>query len=173
MTETGGSSHALPVDHDAAAEMWEQYRTAHPEAVRAAPDYTVEHFGDSPRLADELLGIVLAGGKRATAELVSDFVARGQLIPRLGSHWIACDSTGAPRVVIRSTELRLGPFSSADAAFAADEGEDDRSLDSWSREHRRYFTRVSAARGAEWSEEEDIVFERFSVVWPPEVADPR
>ena len=72
---------------------------------------------------------------------------------------------------MRTTELRLGPFTSGDAAFAADEGEDDGSLESWQREHRRYWTRVAAARGAEWSEEDEIVFERFRVVWPPEHAD--
>lgn len=171
MSETALSSHALPLDSDAAAAMWEQYRAAHPEAVLAAPEYTVEHFGDSARLADELLAVVLSGRKRATAELVADFVARGDRIPRIGSHWIACDSSGAPRIVIRSTELRLGPFASADAAFAADEGEDDGTLESWRREHRRYWTRVAAARGAEWSEDEEIVFERFAVVWPPEHAD--
>lgn len=171
MSEPGLSSHALPLDIDAAASMWEQYRSAHPEAVPAAPEYTVEHFGDSARLADELLEIVLSGRKRATAELVADFVARGDLVPRIGSHWIACDSSGAPRIIIRTTELRLGGFASADAAFAADEGEDDGTLESWRREHRRYWTRVAAVRGAEWSEDEEIVFERFAVVWPPEHAD--
>ncbi|MBG6179375.1 hypothetical protein IWX62_000550, partial [Arthrobacter sp. CAN_A1] len=45
------------------------------------------------------------------------------------------------------------------------------SLESWRREHRRYWTRVSAAQGRHWSESDDIVFERFSVVWPPEHAD--
>ncbi len=151
--------------------MWRRYRAAHPEAVNASPEYTVEHFGDSARLADELLEIVLSGRKRATAELVADFLAAGTPVPRIGSHWIACDSTGAPRIVIRSTELRIGDFASADAAFAADEGEDDGSLESWRREHRRYWQRVSAARGAQWSETDEIVFERFAVVWPPELAD--
>ena len=92
-------------------------------------------------------------------------------MPRIGSHWIACDSTGAPRIVIRSVELRVGAFDSVDAEFAAAEGEDDLSLESWQREHRRYWTRVAAARGAVWSEEDEIVFERFAVVWPPEHAD--
>ena len=35
-------------------------------------------FGDSPKLADELLGLVLEGRKRATADLVSEFEARGK-----------------------------------------------------------------------------------------------
>ncbi|OAH50331.1 ASCH domain-containing protein [Microbacterium oleivorans] len=165
------SSAAFPLDRDTADRMWADYRAAHPAAAAAGPEYTVEHFGDSPRLADQLLDAVLNGPKRATSELVAEFFEHGDQLPRIGSHWIACDGTGAPRIIIRSTELRVGPFASADAAFAFDEGEDDRSLESWQREHRRYFTRVAAARGAEWSEDDEIVFERFAVVWPPEHAD--
>ena len=161
-----------PPDIAASAAFWEAYCLANPQAITAGPDYTVEYFGDSARLADELLGIVLSGRKRATAELVADFAARGDQVPRIGSHWIACDSTGAPRIIIRSVELRVGPFTSVDAAFAADEGEDDGSLASWQKEHCIYWKRVSAARGADWTENDDIIFERFAVVWPPEHADP-
>lgn len=160
-----------PVDVEAAAQLWAAYAAAHPERVRATPDYTVEHFGDSERLANELLALVLSGRKRATAELLLDFTARGDQVPRIGSHWIACDGDGVPRVIIRSTELRVGPFTSADAAFARDEGEDDLSLESWQREHRAYWTRTCAAAGREWSELDEIVFERFDLVWPPGVAD--
>lgn len=151
--------------------MWQAYSAAHPEAVAASPEYTVEHFGDTQRLADELLSLVLSGRKRATSELVADFLARGDAVPRIGSHWIACDGAGAPRVILRSIELRLGPFGTADETFARDEGEDDLSLASWQREHRRHWTRVSAAQGREWSEADEIVFERFTVVWPPQHAD--
>lgn len=160
-----------PVDTVAAARMWADYGATHPEAVAACTEYTVERFGDSAELCDELLGLVLAGGKRATAEVVAAYLSDGDPVPRIGSHWIACDSAGTPRIIIRSTELRIGPFTSVDAAFAADEGEGDRSLESWRRDHRRYWTRTAAARGAVWSEEDEIVFERFRVVWPPEHAD--
>lgn len=162
---------AADPDLDAAAAMWEAYARAHPEAVAASRDFTVEHFGDSERLADELLGLVLSGRKRATAELVADFLARGDAVPRIGSHWIACDGRGVPCIVIRTTELRLGSFWSVDAAFAADEAEDDLSLEAWREGHRRYWERVAAARGGTWSEDDEIVLERFSVVWPPERAD--
>jgi uncharacterized protein YhfF len=119
----------------------------------------------------ELLGLVLAGTKRATAALVAEFTAAGDPLPRVGGHWIACDSAGLPRVVLRSTELRLGGFASADAAFARDEGEGDLSLEYWREGHLRYWKRVCAGLGLEWSEELEIVFERFAVVWPPEHAD--
>ena len=70
------SSAALPLDRAAADRMWAAYRDARPEAAAAGPEYTVEHFGDSVRLADELLDAVLTGPKRATSELVADFLAR-------------------------------------------------------------------------------------------------
>ncbi|GAA4381102.1 ASCH domain-containing protein [Paeniglutamicibacter cryotolerans] len=162
---------AAAVDKAAAALMWSDYAAAQPEAVRLCPDYTVEHFGDSAALADQLLHAVTHGLKRATSELAAEYLAAGESIPRVGSHWIACDGAGVPTVVLRSIELRLGDFASADAAFAYDEGEDDRSLERWRTEHRRYWQRGCAARGAKWRQDEEIVFERFTVVWPPEYAD--
>ena len=69
------------------------------------------------------------GPKRATADLVAELTRDGDPLPRVGGHWIACDGAGRPRVVLRSVELRLGPFDSVDEAFAFDEGEDDRTLD--------------------------------------------
>lgn len=177
MTDTANSNEALgrtelpEVDRVAAAAMWEAYRAARPGAAAAAGDFTVEFFGDSVELADELLALVTHGPKRATASLVAEFAEEGEPLPRIGSHWIACDGRGAPVVVIRSTELRIGTFDSGDAAFAYDEGEDDRSLESWRYEHRRYWERTRAAAGSEFTPEHEVVFERFSVVWPPELAD--
>ena len=115
-------SEPTPVDRDAAAVMWQAYAEAHPEAGCASPDYTVERFGDSDALADELLACVLDGPKRATAALVDDFRVEDEPLPRLGSHWIACDGSGRPRLVIRSMELRIATFDDVDAAFAYDEG---------------------------------------------------
>lgn len=161
-----------PVDTEAAERMWADYAAAYPDAVAGTADHTVERFGDSPRLADELLALVLQGRKRATAERVAEFVAAGEEPPRVGSHWVVCDGAGAPRAVLRSLELRIATFGEVDAAFAHAEGEDDRTLESWRREHRRYWTRVGEAGGRPFDEERDeIVLERFAVVWPPEVAD--
>lgn len=165
--------HPRPVatpDVRAADAMWNDYRAAHPDVPLTDPAYTVDHFGDSARLCDELLDLVMSGRKRATADVLAAFDDRTEEIPQDGSHWIACDSTGTPRIVIRTTAVRIGPFTSADDAFAAAEGEDDGTLESWRREHRRYWQRTAAARGATWSEEDPIVFEEFAVVWPPELA---
>jgi uncharacterized protein YhfF len=146
MSDAVAARPVAPPDHAAATEMWAAYAASRPAADAVDDDYTVEHFGDTARLADELLEVVLSGRKRATAELVSEFAHRGDPLPRVGSHWIACDSTGAPRIVIRSLQLRIGPFGSADEGFAFAEGEDDRTLASWQREHRHYWAHVPGAR---------------------------
>jgi len=136
---------------------------------RRRPDaaHPVERFGDSSELADELIDLVLHGPKRATAGLVADFAADGEPLPRIGGHWIACDGAGTPRAVLRTRELRIGPIETVDDAFAYDEGEGDRSRESWLREHRRYFTRTCAARNETFTDAHEVVFERFAVVWPP------
>jgi uncharacterized protein YhfF len=159
------------LDRTEALTMWREYTGArsHPGPPEEEP--WVGRFGDSPQLADELLALVLAGTKRATAGLVRDHVAEAEPLPRVGGHWVVCDSRGVPRCVLRTVELRLGPLASVDDAFAWDEGEDDRTRESWLREHERYFRRTQAARDEPWDDDLEVVFERFRVVWPPEVAD--
>lgn len=153
-----------PIDKQSADALWSSYVAAHPEHVDETPP--VERFGDSAELADELLHLVLHGPKRATAGAVAEFRHEQEPLPRIGGHWIVVDGGGLARVVLRSVELRLGPLSSVDAQFAWDEGEDDRSLESWLREHRRYFRRACARIGVEFSDDLEIVFERFVVAWP-------
>jgi uncharacterized protein YhfF len=155
-----------PPDTAAAERMWRDYVTAHPTVAAVDDEHPVECFGDSAELADELIGLVLHGPKRATAGLVADFAAERQPLPRIGGHWIACDGAGSPRAVLRSMQLRIGPIESVDDAFAYDEGEGDRTRADWLRQHRRYFTRTCAARGEEFTDAHEVVFERFDVVWP-------
>ena len=156
-------------DKEDAERMWREYVAVHPE--HAQEDPPSECFGDSAELADELLGLVLHGPKRATAGAVAEFDHAGELLPRIGNHWIVHDGVGTPRAVLRSIELRVGPLDSVDAAFAWDEGEGDRTLASWLREHTRYFQRTLAAIGVPFHPQIEVVFERFAVVWPPDVAD--
>jgi uncharacterized protein YhfF len=168
--ETVNREPLIPVDRDAALALWREYAAQRPARVPPEEDPPAEQFGDHAALADELVALVLAGTKRATAGLVADFAHAGEPLPRIGGHWIACDAGGAPRAVLRTTDLRLGRLDSVDEQFAWDEGEDDRTRDSWLDGHLRYFTRTQEARGQEWSDDLEVVFERFRVVWPPDVA---
>ncbi|OUZ12721.1 hypothetical protein BHE97_00470 [Aeromicrobium sp. PE09-221] len=141
--------------------LWADYIAAHPEFADEAPQ--VDQFGDSPAMADELLSLVLDGPKRATAGL-----AQGE-IPAVGDHWVMTDGEGRERAVLRTREVRVGRLDSVDDAFAWDEGEGDRSRDSWLRGHRAFFRRI--VDGPLTDDDLDalpVVFERFDLVWPPQ-----
>ena len=73
--------------------------------------------------------------------------------------------------MLRSIELRIGPLDSVDEAFAWDEGEDDRTRESWLDGHTRFFQRSLGRIGVEFHDRIEVVFERFRVVWPLELAD--
>ncbi|WP_307793811.1 hypothetical protein [Actinotalea soli] len=68
-------------DEAAARRLWDEYRAAQPGLPAEEP--VIDHVGDSAGLADELLGLVLHGPRRATASLVVEFVEAGEPLPRL------------------------------------------------------------------------------------------
>ncbi|WP_460688404.1 ASCH domain-containing protein [Nesterenkonia suensis] len=154
-----------PPDHEAAHALWEQYAQAHPAAVSASPAFLVDQFGDHAGLADELLGLVLAGRKTATASLLAEYVWEGEGTPGIGSHTVFCDGGGAPRVIVRTTGLALARFDGVDADHAWAEGEGDRSLAHWRTEHRRFWERVCTSAGHSFTPEMEVLLERFEVVW--------
>src|SRR5690606_28831284 len=86
---------------------------------------------------DELLALVLEGKKTATCWAA----AQGKQGAEPGKRAIVLDGAGRPRAVIETVELVQLPFGDVDAAFAHDEGEGDRTLESWRAAHRDYFTR--------------------------------
>src|SRR5262245_41632091 len=93
-------------------------------------------FGDSPQLADELLGLVLEGKKTATCWFASDGWQT-----KIGERMVVCDGQRRPRAVIETVELTQRCFHEVDAAFAHDEGEGDRTLAYWRAAHERFFRR--------------------------------
>lgn len=102
-------------------------------------------FGDSAAMADELLALVLAGLKRATAALVLDFERSGDPLPERDASSVILDGRGAPRGIIRSTRGgKCVPSTKLMPALPGDEGEDNRTLATWREGHRRYFTRQRA-----------------------------
>lgn len=51
------------------------------------------------------------------------------------------DDAARPRAVLETVELTQRRFHDVDAAFAFEEGEDDRTLAAWRIAHQNYFTR--------------------------------
>ena len=76
------------------------------------------------------------------------------------------DGAGHPRALIRTTDVQALAFRDVTEEQAAAEGEDDRSLASWRREHERCFRRVLAGGAAEFSEDLPVAMETFELLYP-------
>lgn len=155
----------VPPDPESVAALWAAYTSAAGGADDAGGPDDVFCFGDSLEQADRLAGLIVDGPKRATVGMVADF-AEGETPPFVGGRSVFTWGDGSAAGVIRTVEVRVGAFGTVDAAFAWDEGEGDRSLASWLEGHERYFRRRCAALGLEFSDEVELYFERFELVWP-------
>ena len=102
-------------------------------------------FGDGPALADELLALVLDGRKTATC-WAAVHGERGTVV-------------GKPYVILETTELTQRRFDEVDAAFAYDEGEDDRTLAAWRIGHETFFRRENT-----FAPDMPLYCERFRIV---------
>jgi uncharacterized protein YhfF len=144
------------------AAFWDRCRQA---SAVALPDTLPPAwcFGDTVELADELIDLVVHGPKRATAGALADFEAENETLPSVGDLHIATDGAMRPRALLEVTDVRIGALSSVDEGFAFDEGEGDRTLESWLDAHTWFFTRSYARLGLEFHPDIPVVFERFAV----------
>lgn len=118
-------------------------------------------FGATPAQADTLLRLVLDGTKTATASSAADYEVEGEALPERGTLGIVLDGQGHPRALVVTTRVRVVPFGEVDAAHAHDEGEGDRSLATWRRDHQDFWQRHSPAG---FSEDMPVVLEEFRVL---------
>jgi uncharacterized protein YhfF len=114
-------------------------------------------FGDSPGLANELLALVLSGAKRATCDSLA--ARQADIMPTVGEVSVILDGSGEPACAIETTDVAVMRFSEVSAAFAAEEGEGDLSLDYWRQAHRGYFERQGT-----YSNDMQVVCERFRLL---------
>jgi uncharacterized protein YhfF len=122
-------------------------------------------FGDSKKLADELAQLVLAGKKTATASLAVEFTSVNESLPKTGDVSIVLCGNGNPVAIIECTDLKTVPFQSVDAAFAAMEGEGDKSLTYWREVHAEYFTRVCNRLGGSFTATTPVLCQTFRLLW--------
>lgn len=122
-------------------------------------------FGATPEEADELLGLVLAGTKTATASALRDYEGQEgheEPLPAEGDLSIITNGRGEPRALIQTTRVRTAPFQDVDAEHAAAEGEGDLSLEHWRTVHHAFF---EGTGGRPFAEDEDVVLEEFRVLY--------
>lgn len=150
-----------------AEEYWQGFiSVSPPENPPSKTSYQAWSFGDTPKMADELSGLVLQGRKTATASLEWVYTKYKEILPQAGEYNIILDGQELPVCITRTTEVSIIPFLQVSAQFAFDEGEGDQSLDYWRKVHWEFFSRECQQIKIEPSEEMPIVCERFEVVYP-------
>jgi uncharacterized protein YhfF len=146
-------------------QYWLAYLATLPNSTSSVETYDTDQFGDRSDLADELGNLILKGIKTATCSALWEWEAEGSKLPKVGSKAIVLDSNGNPLCIIETIEVVVRAFNEVDAKFAFEEGEDDRSLESWREEHWEYFLRVLPKIAKKPAPEMLLVCERFRVVY--------
>ncbi len=153
------------MNSSAIAQYWQDYLQASTSAAPCSETYLVDQFGDSPELANELGQLIFSGIKTATCSALWEWQAEDEPLPTVGTYTIVLDGEGEPLCIIQTTEVTIRAFDAVDAQFAYDEGEGDRTLEYWRREHWRYFSRVLPNIGKMPTPAMPLVCERFQVVF--------
>ncbi len=142
-----------------AAEMWERF--CEKSGIKA--DYDDWAFGGAP---DALAELVLNGIKTATASAYPLYEQEQEPLPKAGDYSVILNTKGEAVCIIRTTKVYAVPFREVSADHAFREGEDDRSLESWRKVHRDFFTREMNDEGLSFDEDMPVVCEEFMRVYP-------
>ncbi len=143
---------------------WAEYVATQDDPDLPERPYPTGRFGDSPEMADELGQLILDGRKTATCSAQWEYEADGDPPPKPGERLIVLDGRDLPICIIETTEVEGHAFDEVDARFARDEGEGDRTLEHWRREHRTFFSRILPRVGREFSEDMPLLCERFRMI---------
>lgn len=121
--------------------------------------------GRTAELCERLTGYILARQKTGVFSQPEDFPE--SRLPSAGDYVILVNFSDEPRCLIRYDECRLMPFLDVGPEETAVETAALRDVEAWRRLHRNYWRPVFEARGEEFNDELDMVFQRFTVLYPP------
>ena len=151
-------------DKPAVRAFWQAFRQEHTE-IGAETPFEAWFFGDSQELAKELADLVVSGKKTATASLYWEYETEGEALPEEGGYSVITDFDGNPRGVVQTVQVRILPFDEVEAAFAADEGEGDLSLEFWRQAHWQFLGRMCTKLGLKPDLKMPVVCERFRLLY--------
>ncbi|GLY17585.1 ASCH domain-containing protein [Kineosporia rhizophila] len=96
-------------------------------------------LGSKGAMRAELNGLVLAGLKRGTAGLYSDYAAEGEELEQAGEVMVLVDDDLTEVGRIEVTGVQVVPFEQVTDEFARSEGEGFADWEEWALAHRRFW----------------------------------
>ena len=106
---------------------------------------------------------MLDGVKTGTSSALAEY-GPNDALPAVGELSIILDGVANPRALLRTTAVDRVRFEDVTADFAAREGEDDRTLESWRREHEKYWMHVLGHEV--FSPSMEVLCETFELIDP-------
>lgn len=142
-----------------AEELWKKFLAEkNPEKA----EYEAWAFGGAP---DRLAELVLEGIKTGTSWAYVLYELGRESMPETGDYSVILDSRNEAKCIILTTGIYVVPFDKVSDTHAFREGEGDKSLDTWRRIHKKFFSDCLAEVGMEFDEKMKVVCEEFEVVF--------
>ncbi len=132
-----------------------------PDSVFVDTDY----FGDSPKLADSLLALILAGTKTATCSSLWEWEHEHDHPLTPGYLAAITDGQGNARCIIQTLEVKVTPYNQVTQEFAKAEGEGDLTLDWWRDAHWKFFSRTLPRINKQPTQTMPLLCEHFRVIY--------
>lgn len=109
---------------------------------------------------DKLAELVLKGEKRATISLYKEYILEEEELPKVGERSIILFDDGREACLIENVEVIVTEFKNITEELAFIEGEGDKSLEYYRKEHIRIFKEIDS----EFNDSSKVVFEIFKVI---------
>lgn len=109
---------------------------------------------------DKLVKLVLKGEKRATTSLYKEYILEGEELPKVGDRSIILFDDDSEACLIENVEVIVTEFKNITEELAFIEGEGDKSLEYYRREHIIIFKEIDS----EFDDSSKVVFEIFKVI---------
>lgn len=135
------------------------------EASKKMAPVVAEYFCGDEWNANECARLVLEGTKTATCSLKVAYELEGENLPQVGQLMVVLNWDEDPVCIIETSSIEHRPFNAVSEEFAFAEGEGDRSYLSWHSSHSQFFQSVCDELNIVWSEDRELVCERFKVVF--------
>ncbi len=146
-------------------EYWRATPTISDECIAEATD---GYFCADETNANLCAQLIVNGEKQASCSLLLWYTEQGEAMPKVGHLHVVTDWNNLPLCIIEITDLETCPYDKVSAAFAAAEGEGDKTLAWWRKAHWDFFSMECQELGIAMHEDRELLLERFKVVWPPQ-----
>lgn len=143
-----------------AKQMWNRFTKEYPEYGEYS--YSAWQYGV---LVDELADLTVKNIKTATASAYDLYAIDNDPLPQVNEFSIILNSNDEAVCITKTTKVSIVPFLEVSEEHAFKEGEGDRSLKTWRKEHAKLFTQWYKEANLEISDNIPVVCEEFKVVF--------